>query len=53
MAMEVSVYKTHFEVEHGWIMTVEDVLNRIKDKDLNKHLEIIDKLRQLPTHEAC
>jgi len=51
MAMEVSVYKTHFEVEHGWIMTVEDVLNRIKDKDLNKHLEIIDKLRQLPTHE--
>ena len=38
--MEVSVYKTHYEVEHGWTMTVEEVLNKIKDKDLNKHTQI-------------
>ena len=49
--MEVSVYKTHFEVEHGWTMSVEDVLAKIKDKDLNKHLDIINKLRALPTDE--
>ena len=49
--MEVSVYKTHFEVERGWTMSVEDVLAKIKDKDLNKHLDIINKLRALPTDE--
>ena len=49
--MDISVYKTHFEVEHGWTMTVEDMLNRIKDKNLNKHTEIIEKLRDLPSEE--
>ena len=49
--MEVSVYKTHYEVEHGWTMTVEEVLNKIKDKDLNQHLDIITKLRNLPDAE--
>lgn len=47
--MEVSVYKTHFEVEHGWTMSVEDMLNRIKNQEQNKHLDIISKLRSLPT----
>ena len=51
MAMEVSVYKTHFEVEHGWTMTVEDMLNRIKDEQHNKHLDVIYKLRNLPTDD--
>lgn len=51
MAMEVSVYKTHFEVEHGWTMDVEDMLKRIKDKDHNKHLDIINKLRNLPSED--
>lgn len=49
--MEVSVYKTHFEVEHGWTMAVEDMLNRIKHQDHNKHLEIINQLRALPDHD--
>ena len=49
--MEVSVYKTHFEVEHGWTMTVEDMLNRIKHQDHNKHLDIINQLRALPDHD--
>lgn len=49
--MEVSVYKTHFEVEHGWTMTVEDMLNRIKNQDHNKHLDIINQLRALPDHD--
>jgi hypothetical protein len=47
--MEVSVYKTHYEVEHGWTMSVEDMLNRIKNQEQNKHLDIISKLRSLPT----
>jgi hypothetical protein len=51
MAMEVSVYKTHFEVEHGWTMNVEDMLNRIKNEEHNKHLEVITKLRNLPTDD--
>jgi hypothetical protein len=51
MAMEVSVYKTHFEVEHGWTMNVEDMLNRIKDEQHNKHLDVISKLRNLPTDD--
>ena len=49
--MEVSVYKTHFEVEHGWTMTVEDMLNRIKHEEHNKHLDVISKLRNLPTDD--
>jgi hypothetical protein len=51
MAMEVSVYKTHYEVEHGWTMTVEDMLNRIKHEEHNKHLEVIDKVRSLPDQD--
>lgn len=51
MAMEVSVYKTHYEVEHGWTMNVEDMLNRIKDEQHNKHLDVIYKLRNLPTDD--
>jgi len=47
--MEVSVYKTHYEVEHGWTMSVEDMLNRIKNQEQNKHLDIISNLRNLPT----
>ena len=49
--MEVSVYKTHFEVEHGWTMNVEDMLNRIKDEQHNKHLDVISKLRALPSDD--
>ena len=49
--MEVSVYKTHYEVEHGWTMSVEDMLKRIKDADHNKHLDVIYKLRNLPSEE--
>lgn len=49
--MEVSVYKTHFEVEHGWTMSVEDMFNRIKYEEHNKHLDIINKLRDLPNHD--
>jgi hypothetical protein len=51
MAMEVSVYKTHFEVEHGWPVKVEDMLNRIKDADSNKYLDVISKLRDLPSEQ--
>ena len=49
--MEVSVYKTHFEVELGINMSINDVLARIKNKEQNNHLEIINKLRQLPSQE--
>lgn len=49
--MEVSVYKTHFEVEHGWTMSVEDMFNRIKHEEHNKHLDVINKLRALPNHD--
>jgi hypothetical protein len=51
MAMEVSVYKTHYEVEHGWTMSVEDMLKRIKYEEHNKHLDVIHKLRNLPTED--
>jgi len=51
MAMEVSVYKTHYEVEHGWTMSVEDMLNRIKHQEHNKHLDVINNLRNLPTDD--
>jgi len=49
--MEVSVYKTHYEVEHGWTMSVEDMFNRIKHDEHNKHLDVIEKLRALPDHD--
>ena len=51
MAMEVSVYKTHFEVEHGWTMSVDDILFRMKDAEQNKHLSIINELRNLPNQD--
>lgn len=49
--MEVTVYKTHYEVEHGWTMNVDDILNRIKQQEHNKHLEIITQLRNLPNQD--
>lgn len=49
--MEISVYKTHYEVEHGWIVNVEEILKRIKDKTYNRYIEFIEQLRLLPEAE--
>ena len=51
MEVVFSVYKTQYEVEHGWTTSLDDILQRIKDKTFNKYLEFIDKLRLLPNQE--
>ena len=51
MEIVFSVYKTHFEKEHGWTTSLDDILKRIQDKTYNKYIAFIEKLRLLPDAE--
>ena len=47
----VSVYKTHYEKEHGWFATIDEILEQIKNPIDKSYIDVIYKLRNLPDAE--